>query len=85
MLLKNNCLYIAILTDQGQTLSLKCSHLLFLSIQKSLVYTAVNMFNSMPCNLKLFPDTKFKNVIKTSLVKHCSYTVEEFYDVDLSV
>lgn len=49
------------------------------------MYSAVKMFDSLPFNLKVMPDLKFKSVLKSILIKNSLYTVDEFYDVYLSM
>lgn len=48
------------------------------------MHSAVEMFNSLPFNLKNMPGLKFKSELKSILINNIQYIVVEFYDADLT-
>lgn len=44
-------------------------------------YLGLELYNSLPENIRMLPINKFVNILKATLVVNCLYNVQEFYDV----
>jgi hypothetical protein len=75
---QNNSALHSVNTRNGHDLHIPAAKLS--CFRKSACYFCINIFNNLPCSLKLLVNkrTQFKAVLKRSLNTHSFYSVDEF-------